>query len=130
MYDGSGDGKLNGAILDDGFDLSKDIKVTDIFSQNSIYNIASVIVGGILVNYASIKLSKETIISNVINGVVSAFSSGEFDGGNINPHKDKLKNGITYVGGKGSDTIIGTEFDDILYSNDKSLKDDNSSDIL
>ena len=130
MYDGSGDGKLNGTILDDGFDLSKDIKVTDIFSQNSIYNIASVIVDGILVNYASIKLSKETIISNVINGVVSAFSSGEFDGGNINPHKDKLKNGITYIGGKGSDTIIGTEFDDILYSNDKSLKDDNSSDIL
>ena len=38
--------------------------------------------------------------------------------------------GITYVGGKGSDTIIGTEFDDILYSNDKSLKDDNSPDIL
>ncbi|MCZ6187130.1 hypothetical protein O6B97_08530, partial [Campylobacter ureolyticus] len=130
MYDGSGDGKLNGTILDDGFDLSKDIKVTDIFSQNSIYNIASVIVDGILVNYASIKLSKETIISNVINGVVSAFSSGEFDGGNINPHKDKLKNGITYIGGKGSDTIIGTEFDDILYSNDKSLKDDNSPDIL
>ena len=130
MYDGSGDGKLNGTILDDGFDLSKDIKVTDIFSQNSIYNIASVIVDRILVNYASIKLSKETIISNVINGVVSAFSSGEFDGGNINPHKDKLKNGITYIGGKGSDTIIGTEFDDILYSNDKSLKDDNSSDIL
>ena len=130
MYDGSGDGKLNGTILDDGFDLSKDIKVTDIFSQNSIYNIASVIVDRILVNYASIKLSKETIVSNVINGVVSAFSSGEFDGGNINPHKDKLKNGITYIGGKGSDTIIGTEFDDILYSNDKSLKDDNSPDIL
>ncbi|MCI6641287.1 MAG: hypothetical protein PUK41_07745, partial [Campylobacter hominis] len=51
-------------------------------------------------------------------------------GGINNPHKNKLKNGITYIGGKGSDTIIGTEFDDILYSNDKSLKDDNSPDIL
>ena len=38
--------------------------------------------------------------------------------------------GITYVGGKGSDTIIGTEFDDILYSNDNTGVDDNSPDTL
>ena len=38
--------------------------------------------------------------------------------------------GITYVGGKGSDTIIGTKFDDILYSNDNTGVDDNSPDIL
>ncbi|MDY6120158.1 MAG: hypothetical protein SPI03_02280, partial [Campylobacter sputorum] len=47
-----------------------------------------------------------------------------------NHYKQHIKNGITYIGGKGSDTITGTEFDDILYSNDKSLKDDNSSDTL
>ena len=38
--------------------------------------------------------------------------------------------GITYVGGKGSDTITGTKFDDILYSNDNTGVDDNSPDIL
>lgn len=131
MYDGSGDGNLNGTILDNGFDLSKDIKVTDIFSQNSIYNMVSIVVGGILANYASLKISKETIISNVINGVVDTFSSDEFDGGNINPHKEKLKNGITYIGGKGRDTIIGTDYDDILYGHDKDEGDDDgSNDIL
>ena len=38
--------------------------------------------------------------------------------------------GITYVGGKGSDTITGTKFDDILYSNDNTGVDDNSPDTL
>ena len=38
--------------------------------------------------------------------------------------------GITYVAGKGSDNIIGTKFDDILYSNDKTNIDDNSPDTL
>ena len=47
-----------------------------------------------------------------------------------NHYKQYVKNGITYVGGKGSDRIVGSEYDDILYSNDKSNTDDKVKDIL
>ena len=47
-----------------------------------------------------------------------------------NHYKEYVKNGITYVGGKGSDTIVGSEYDDILYSNDKNNTDDKAKDIL
>ena len=47
-----------------------------------------------------------------------------------NHYKEYVKNGITYVGGKGSDTIVGSEYDDILYSNDKNNTDDKVQDIL
>ena len=47
-----------------------------------------------------------------------------------NHYKEYVKNGITYVGGKGSDTIVGSEYGDILYSNDKNNTDDKVQDIL
>ena len=47
-----------------------------------------------------------------------------------NHYKQYVKNGITYVGGKGADTITGTDYDDILYSTDKHNKDDNARDVL
>ena len=47
-----------------------------------------------------------------------------------NHYKQYVKNGITYVGGKGSDTIVGSEYDDILYSNDKNNTDDEAQDAL
>ncbi|MDD7423329.1 MAG: VWA domain-containing protein, partial [Campylobacter hominis] len=49
---------------------------------------------------------------------------------NLNHYKNHINNGITYIGGKGSDTITGTKFDDILYSNDNTGVDDNSPDTL
>ena len=47
-----------------------------------------------------------------------------------NHYKQYAKNGITYVGGKGSDNIVGSEYDDILYSNDKNNTDDEAQDVL
>ena len=47
-----------------------------------------------------------------------------------NHYKQYVKNGITYVGGKGSDNIVGSEYDDILYSNDKNNTDDEEKDVL
>ena len=47
-----------------------------------------------------------------------------------NHYKQYVKNGITYVGGKGSDNIVGSEYDDILYSNDKNNTDDEAQDVL
>ena len=54
-----------------------------------------------------------------------------FKGGLLNHFKDHIKNGITYVGGAGSDSITGTDYDDILYGYDKYGKgDDGATDTL
>lgn len=50
-----------------------------------------------------------------------------FKGGFLNHFKDHIKNGITYVGGAGSDSITGTDYDDILYGHDKEGKDDDKA---
>ena len=48
-----------------------------------------------------------------------------------NPFKKYIPNGITYVGGAGSDSITGTDYDDILYGYDKYGKgDDGATDTL
>lgn len=49
----------------------------------------------------------------------------------LNHYKEHIPNGITYVGGKGSDHITGTDYDDILYGHDKEGKnDDEATDTL
>ncbi|WP_297922513.1 calcium-binding protein, partial [uncultured Campylobacter sp.] len=45
----------------------------------------------------------------------------------LNHYKEHIPNGITYVGGKGSDRIMGTDYDDILYGHDKEGKDDDEA---
>ena len=45
----------------------------------------------------------------------------------LNHYKKHIPNGITYVGGAGSDRITGTDYDDILYGHDKEGKDDDEA---
>ena len=45
----------------------------------------------------------------------------------LNHFKEHISRGITYVGGKGSDHIMGTDYDDILYGHDKEGKDDDEA---
>ena len=49
----------------------------------------------------------------------------------FNHYKDRIPNGITYIGGAGADIIAGTKYDDILYGHDRDGKnDDGAKDVL
>ncbi|GKH61377.1 hypothetical protein CE91St25_17130 [Campylobacter ureolyticus] len=125
IYGNKNDNTINGTITKSGVDLKDAITIKDnlsILEKAVSYFWESMEILGIA---QGISITKDDLIKK--GKKLDLLSKLDH---NLNPHKNKLNNGITYIGGKGSDTIIGTEFDDILYSNDKSLKDDNSSDIL
>ena len=115
IYGTQKDDNMSGTTTIKGIDLSK--KLSDDDFSLALMPIATII------NSAYNLTTGETLS---LMGLAERMLKNIYDV-NLNPHKDKLSNGITYVGGKGSDSITGTDYDDILYGHDKEGKDDDEA---
>ena len=115
IYGTQKDDNMSGTTTIKGIDLSK--KLSDDDFSLALMPIATII------NSAYNLTTGETLS---LMGLAERMLKNIYDV-NLNPHKDKLSNGITYVGGAGSDSITGTDYDDILYGHDKEGKDDDEA---
>lgn len=127
IYGNKNNNIINGTITKDGVDLKDDMTIRDnlpILEKAASYFWESIEVLSIT---QGISITKEELIERGKKlDLLSKLSN------NLNPHKDRLDNGIIYLLGEGKDMATGTNKDDILVGGDDSdtLNGGEGNDIL
>ncbi|QKF71488.1 calcium-binding protein [Campylobacter geochelonis] len=97
---------IRNTITKNEVDLSKTI------TFDNLVGLTSSIVNSIILSYNPVKLISLIAIRQIVDNKLK--EHGFTVNSNINPHKDKLSNGIIYLLGDGSDSATGTNKNDIL----------------